>query len=49
MTSYSINATNYTVGQTYAVRMTVCNKVGNTTSDSAVFLLADVPSKPIPV
>jgi hypothetical protein len=31
------------IGHTYAIKMTVDNKVGTATSDSVVFLLADVP------
>ena len=40
--------TNKPIGKIFTVYMTVFNKVGFTTSDSVVFLLADVPSKPNP-
>jgi hypothetical protein len=43
LTQYDIDMTSGVVGLTYAVRVTVENKVGLATSDSVVFLLADVP------
>jgi hypothetical protein len=36
------------IGHVYMVRMSVDNKVGTTISDSTVFVLANVPDKPMP-
>jgi hypothetical protein len=48
LSEYDIDMSAKTVGHLYNIKMTVDNKVGDTTSDSIVFLLADVPDQPEP-
>ena len=44
LAQYDIDVQMRVIGHTYAVRLSVDNKVGTAISDSVVFLLADVPS-----
>jgi len=45
---YKIDMSSYSHGLNYQVKVSADNVVGSTESDTKVFLLADVPSKPAP-
>ena len=48
LTQYNMDMSMYTVGEMHSIYLTVDNKVGTATSDTVVFLLADVPGQPEP-
>jgi hypothetical protein len=43
LNEYDIGMSTYTTGNFYNIKIVVDNKVGQATSDTIVFLLADVP------
>lgn len=48
LSQFDIDMSSETVGNVYAIRITVDNKVGTAISDAVVFLLANVPDAPSP-
>jgi hypothetical protein len=43
LNEYEIDTSMFTIGHYYSLKLTVWNKVGDVTSDTVVFKLADVP------